>query len=101
MKQVVKAWEALRDEERLVWDVQGALRRMKGVNYFKQVNLRRLRRGDDLVRVPPQPKPLDAKPILKKLHISNRDGEITLELKLAGCPRRGRRSGPRCLATWG
>ena len=87
MNQVMKAWEALRDEERLAWEVQGSLRRMKGVNYFKQVNLRRLRRGDDLVRVPPQPKPLDAKPILKKLHLSNRDGEITLELEFSRVPK--------------
>ncbi len=81
------AWENLSDEERLVWDVQGSLRRMKGVNYFKQVNLRRVRRGDDLVRVPPQPKPLDAKPILKKLHLRNRDGKISLELELSRVPK--------------
>jgi len=55
---------------------------MKGINYFKQVNLRRLRRGDELARVPSPSKPYDGRPLLKGLHIRNRGGRITLELQL-------------------
>lgn len=84
--EVMKAWEALSDEERLTWDVAGKHRRMKGINYFKQVNLRRLRRGEELARVPPQPKPYDGRPILKGLSIRNRNERITLELELRRTP---------------
>src|ERR1035438_249104 len=67
MTEVMKAWEALSDEERLTWDIAGKPQRMKGIHYFKQVNLRRLRRrihyfkqvnlrrlrrGDELARLP-------------------------------------------------
>jgi hypothetical protein len=86
MTQVMRAWEALADQERLAWDVQGSTRRMKGINYFKQVNLRRLRRGDELTRVPPFSKAYDARPLLKALDIRNRGGRITLELQLSRVP---------------
>jgi hypothetical protein len=86
MTQVMQAWEALDDQERLAWDVRGSTRRMKGINYFKQVNLRRLRRGEELTRVPPLFKPYDARPLLKGLDIRNRGGRITLELQLWRVP---------------
>lgn len=86
MLQVMKAWEALSDEQRLTWDVHGAHRRMKGINDFKQVNLRRLRRGEELAWVPSLFKPYDARPLLKALDIRNRDGRITLELQLRRVP---------------
>ena len=90
----MQAWEALDDRERLTWDVRGSTRRMKGINYFKQVNLRRLRRGEALTRVPPQSQPYDGKPLLKGLDIRNRVGRITLELELWRVP-----SAPRTV--WG
>jgi hypothetical protein len=86
MVQVMKAWEALRDEQRLAWDVQASQRRMKGIHYFKQVNLRRLQRGEDLAQVPPPSKTYDARPLLKTLDIRNRNGQITLELQLRRAP---------------
>ena len=86
MTRVMNAWEGLSDEERLAWDVRGSLRRMKGINYFKQANLRRLRRGEELARVPPRSKPYDARPLLKGLDIRNRGGRITLELQLWRVP---------------
>jgi len=84
--QVMQAWEALGDEARLEWDVQGSNRRMKGVNYFKMVNLRRLRRGEELARVPPPSKPRDGGPILKGLRIRNRHARIRLYLELHRLP---------------
>ena len=84
--EVMQAWEGLSDEERLAWDVQGSSRRMKGVNYFKQVNLRRLRRGEEMARQPPLPKPFDGRPLLKRLRIRNRNGRISLELELRRVP---------------
>ena len=59
MTQVMRAWEELTDEERLTWNVTGKSRRMTGINLFKSVNLRRLRRGDELARLPPQPRPIN------------------------------------------
>jgi len=84
--QVVKAWEELSDEERLTWNVQGTTRRSHGVNYFKAVNLRRARRGEEVTRSPSQSKPYDAKPVLKLLDIRNRGGRITLKLELRRVP---------------
>lgn len=83
---VIKAWEELSDDERLTWNVQGSNRRSHGVNYFKTVNLRRVRRGEELARVPPQSKPYDAKPVLKRLVIRNRGGRLTLKLELRRVP---------------
>ena len=40
--QVMRAWEALTDGERLVWRTDASTRRKKGVAFFKQINLRRL-----------------------------------------------------------
>ena len=86
MTEVMKAWEALSDEERLTWDIAGKPQRMKGIHYFKQVNLRRLRRGEELARVPARSKPHDGRPLLKRVDIGNRDGRITLELELRRVP---------------
>ncbi len=86
MTEVMRAWEALTDMERLTWDVAGKSRRRSGVNYFKQVNLRRLRRGEELARVPTPFKPSDGRPLLKGLSIRNRGGRITLVLELRRGP---------------
>ena len=84
---VMKTWGALTDEEYLAWNVAGKTRRTHGINYFKQVNLRRVRRGEELARVPPQPKPYDAGPVLKRLVIRNRGGgRLTLELEFRRVP---------------
>jgi|WetSurMetagenome_2_1015567.scaffolds.fasta_scaffold162055_2 hypothetical protein len=86
LRQVMHGWEALSDEERLAWDSHAAQRRMKGINYFKQVNLRRIRRGDDPTPVPPPLKVYDARPLLKELNIRNRAGRITLKLRFRRAP---------------
>jgi len=84
--QVMQAWEELTDEERLTWNVEGKSRRTHGINYFRSVNLRRLRRGEELARVPPPPRTFNAKPLLKRLYIFNRGGRITLKLVLSRVP---------------
>ena len=109
------------DQERLAWRIQGKLRRINGIRYFKQINLRRARRGEGLARVPPPSKPYDARPIIKWLEIRNRGGWTALILHLhrkpttpmtvwgarpcnrgrerpAKCPRLGWLPGPRDLA---
>ena len=83
---VMKMWEELSDEERLAWNAQGSNRRSHGVNYFKTVNLRRARRGEELTRLPPPSKPFEAKPVLKRLVIRNRGARITLKLELRRVP---------------
>jgi len=83
---VMKAWEALSDEEYRTWRVQGKYQRTNGINYFKKINLRRARRGEELARVPPPFKPYDGRPILKRLDIRNRGGWITLSLELCRQP---------------
>jgi hypothetical protein len=83
---VMKMWEELSDEERLAWNVQGSNRRSHGVNYFKTVNLRRARRGEELTRLPPPSKPFEAQPVLKRLVIRNRGARITLKLELRRVP---------------
>jgi hypothetical protein len=80
--QVMKAWDELTDLEFLTWNVAAKLRRMKGVNYFKMVNLRRVRRGESLVRLPPESKPRDPRPLIKRFIIRNQHGRITLKLQL-------------------
>lgn len=82
LTQVMWAWEDLTDEERLTWNVTGTSRRITGINLFKSVNLRRVRRGEELARLPPQPRPVNPKPLLKRLHIYNRGGRITLKVEL-------------------
>jgi hypothetical protein len=83
----MKTWGALTDEEYLAWNVAAKNRRTHGINYFKQVNLRRVRRGEELARVPPQPKPYDAGPVLKRLVIRNRGGgRLTFELEFRRVP---------------
>src|ERR1035441_3066429 len=86
LTQVMKLWEDLSDEERLAWRVQAKLRRSNGISYFKHINLRRARRGEELARVPPQSKPYDGQPVLKGLHISNRGGWPTLTLQFRRKP---------------
>jgi len=86
LTQVMRAWEDLTDEERLTWNVTGTSRRTSGINLFKSVNLRRLRRGNELARLPPQPRPINPKPLLKRLHIYNRGGRITFRLELSRRP---------------
>ena len=44
---VMRTWGALTDEEYLAWNVAAKTRRTHGINYFKQVNLRRVRRGEE------------------------------------------------------
>lgn len=83
---VIKMWEELSDEEHLAWNAQGSNRRSHGVNYFKTVNLRRARRGEELTRLPPPSKPYDPKPVLKHLVIRNRGGRITFKLELRRVP---------------
>jgi hypothetical protein len=83
---VMKAWEGLSDEERLAWNTEGSNRRSHGVHYFKTVNLRWVRRGEELTRLPPPPKPYEPKPVLKRLAIRNRGGRITLKLELRRVP---------------
>jgi hypothetical protein len=82
----MKTWEDLSDEERLTWRVEGKLQRTTGINLFKQIDLRRARRGEELARVPPPFKPYDGRPILKRLVIRNRGGWITLHLELRQRP---------------
>ncbi len=86
LTQVMNAWEALSDEDRLVWRTDAATRRRKGIALFKQVNLRRLRRGEELSRLPPVAKVYDGKPILKRLLIYNRGDQLTLKLELRRAP---------------
>ena len=83
---VMAAWEDLTDQERLPWESSSSLRRMSAVSYFKMVNMRRLLRGEEMIRVPPLSKPYDPRPLLKGLDIRNRDGRITLELELTRAP---------------
>ena len=84
---VMKTWGTLSDEEYLAWNVAAKTRRTHGINYFKQVNLRRARRGEELTRLPPQAKPYDGRPIIKRFIIRNRGGgRLTLELELRRVP---------------
>ena len=86
LTQVMRAWEDLSDPERLAWRVQAKLRRSNGISYFKHINLRRARRGEELARVPPQSKPYDGQPVLKGLHISNQGGWPILTLQFRRKP---------------
>jgi hypothetical protein len=87
---VMQGWEGLNDAERLTWDTAAATRGMRGVNFYKQVNLRRLRRGEEMLRLPPPSQSYNPRPLLKGLDIRNRGGRITLELELHRAP-----DGPR------
>lgn len=84
--EVMHAWEELSDEERLTWDTQASTRRQTGVNFFKQVNLRRARRGEELTRLPAPAAQCESKPVLKGLVIQNPAGRITLKLQLFRVP---------------
>ena len=84
---VMRAWEALSEAEYLAWNVAGKTRRKHGINYFKEINLRRVGRGEELARVPPESKPYNGEPVLKRLVIRNRGGgRLTLELELRRVP---------------
>lgn len=86
MAHVMQAWEALDDLQRLVWETYGSNRRRKGIDCFKQINLRRLGRGDAPATEPPGSKLHDTRPLLKALDIRNRDGRIALKLQLWRAP---------------
>jgi hypothetical protein len=84
--EVMRAWEELADEERLAWSMEGKDHRTSGVRHFKRINIRRLRRGEQLARVPPPSKPYDGRPLLKRLLIQNRHGRLILKLELRRSP---------------
>ena len=86
MAEVMMGWEELSDEERLAWRTEASNRRIEGVACFKQVNLRRVRRGQEWLRLPPVFKPYDGRPILKRLIILNKGGRIHLKLELYRAP---------------
>jgi len=83
---VMSAWEGLTEREYLTWRTAARSRRMQGVTYFKQVNLRRVRRGDPVVRLPQPSSTRDPRPILRRLVILNRGGNIALALELHRVP---------------
>lgn len=83
---VMQVWEDLTDEERLTWNVTAKSRRTTGIRFFRSVNLRRLRRGEELARLPPPARTFNPKPLLKRLHIFNRGGRITLVLAVSRVP---------------
>ena len=87
MTYVMSAWGDLTDEEYLAWRVAASTRRTEGVRYFKQVNLRRVRRGDPVLRLPPQSRAYDPRPVLKRLILHNCDGRVTLTLELHRTPK--------------
>ena len=86
MTQVMNAGEVLNDQERLVWRVQASTQRKKGIAFFKQVNLRRVRRGEQWIRLPPPSKLYDGLPILNRLVIQNQRGRLILKLELRRPP---------------
>ena len=86
MIQVMKAWEELSDLERRTWNTASKARRRKAVNYFKSVNLRRARRGEELTRMPPPYGRWEERPGLKRLDIGNRGGRISLKLEVCRAP---------------
>jgi hypothetical protein len=55
---VMRAWEALSEAEYLAWNVAGKTRRKDGINYFKEINLRRVGRGEELA---PKSSPKESK----------------------------------------
>ena len=79
---VMCVWEELTEQEYLTWRVAATSRRMHAVNYFKHVNLRRARRGDPVLRLPPQARTFDPRPVLKRLLIGYQHRRITLKLEL-------------------
>ena len=84
--EVMRAWENLADMERLAWRTHGKTQRRHGINCFKSVNLLRFRRGEELARVPPRPKPYDSNQVLKGLEIRNHAGQLTLKLHFHRVP---------------
>ena len=86
LTEVMRAWENLTDLERLAWRTYGQTQRRRGVDCFKSVNVLRLRRGEELARIPPSPKPYDANNVLKELEIHNHAGRLTLKLHFYRVP---------------
>jgi hypothetical protein len=86
LTEVMRAWEDLTDMERLAWRTYGQTQRRRGIDCFKSVNLLRLRRGEELARIPTPPKPYDANNVLKELEIHNYAGQLTLKLHLHRLP---------------
>jgi hypothetical protein len=68
------------------WRVAATSQRRKAINYAKTVNVRRLLRGEELIRLPPQPGPINPKPLLKRLRIRNQFGRLPLTLDLHRAP---------------
>jgi hypothetical protein len=71
LAEVMRAWEDLTDTERLAWRTYGQTQR---------------RRGEELARIPPPPKPYDDNNLLRELEIHNHAGRITLKLHLHRLP---------------
>jgi hypothetical protein len=78
-----KAWEGLSDPQRLAWNAEGKRRRSTGQRYFTGINARRLRDGQALLTEVPAQKAYSGKPVLRRLVIGNRGGQITLKLEVA------------------
>jgi hypothetical protein len=81
-----QAWEHLNDEQRLTWNVYAEGRRTTGHRRFTGINARRLRDGKELLTLPPESKPFGPRPLLKRLIITHRRGQITLMLEFSRVP---------------
>ena len=81
-----RAWEHLTDEQRLTWNVDAENHRTTGHRRFTGINARRLRDGKGLLTLSPKVEPFGARPLLKRLIITNRRGRITLQIELSGVP---------------
>ena len=86
MSQVMQAWGELTDMEYLTWRTAGTSRRTHGITLFKKVNLRRLRRGQPLLQMPPPSRTFNPLPVLKRLVIRNQGGRLTFRLELRRRP---------------
>lgn len=80
-----KLWEWLTDEERLTWRVWGETRRRNGYNCFVEANVRRVRDGQQPVRLPPPDAPPAENPV-GQLVITNCGGRVRLKLQVPRQP---------------